>query len=159
MAQRSMPQNDVKGFRTQLVEEKARLEREIQEMKQEVIDLTVSQADERPTGSHMADLGTDMVGQEIAQAQIQTLSETLFDIDDALGRIDAKSYGFCVDCHQPIPVPRLRLMPYVARDVACQMRFEKDRRRLAQPVGRPFTQAPGRVEAGLEAGGVERRAS
>ncbi len=42
------------------------------------------------------------------------------EIDDALKRIDDKSYGYCERCFQPIPKPRLRALPYARLCVACK---------------------------------------
>ncbi len=42
------------------------------------------------------------------------------EIDDALTRIDDKTYGACERCHQPIPKPRLRALPYARLCVACK---------------------------------------
>ncbi|HEX3946337.1 MAG TPA: TraR/DksA C4-type zinc finger protein [Acidimicrobiales bacterium] len=42
------------------------------------------------------------------------------EIDDALGRIENKTYGACERCHQPIPKPRLRALPYARLCVACK---------------------------------------
>jgi DnaK suppressor protein len=42
------------------------------------------------------------------------------EIDDALRRIDRKTYGACERCHQPIPKARLRALPYARLCVACK---------------------------------------
>ncbi len=42
------------------------------------------------------------------------------EIDDALRRIDDKTYGYCERCYQPIPKPRLRALPYARLCVACK---------------------------------------
>jgi len=42
------------------------------------------------------------------------------EIDDALRRIDDKTYGYCERCFQPIPKPRLRALPYARLCVACK---------------------------------------
>jgi RNA polymerase-binding transcription factor len=42
------------------------------------------------------------------------------EIDDALGRVDDKTYGYCERCFQPIPKPRLRALPYARLCVACK---------------------------------------
>jgi len=42
------------------------------------------------------------------------------EINDALARIDAKTYGACERCHQPIPKPRLKALPYARLCVACK---------------------------------------
>jgi DnaK suppressor protein len=42
------------------------------------------------------------------------------DIDKALAKIDAGTYGICERCGQPIPKERLRALPYAALCVACK---------------------------------------
>ena len=42
------------------------------------------------------------------------------EIDDALRRIDDKTYGYCERCFQPIPKPRLRALPDARLCVACK---------------------------------------
>jgi RNA polymerase-binding transcription factor DksA len=42
------------------------------------------------------------------------------EIDDALRRIDDKTFGYCERCFQPIPKPRLRALPYARLCVACK---------------------------------------
>ena len=42
------------------------------------------------------------------------------EIDDALARIAKKTYGACERCHQPIPKPRLRALPFARLCVACK---------------------------------------
>lgn len=40
-------------------------------------------------------------------------------IDDALARLEAGSYGVCVSCGRPIPDGRLDVRPFADRCVAC----------------------------------------
>lgn len=42
------------------------------------------------------------------------------DIDKALAKIDAGTYGICERCGQPIPKERLKALPYAALCVACK---------------------------------------
>ncbi len=42
------------------------------------------------------------------------------EIDDALAKIDRKTYGACERCHEPIPKARLRALPYARLCVACK---------------------------------------
>jgi DnaK suppressor protein len=42
------------------------------------------------------------------------------EIDRALARIDAGSYGTCEQCGQPIPKARLKALPYATLCVACK---------------------------------------
>jgi len=45
-------------------------------------------------------------------------------IDAALSRMEAGTYGICVDCGAPISLERLRALPYALRDAACAARAE-----------------------------------
>jgi DnaK suppressor protein len=49
-------------------------------------------------------------------------------IDAALERIEAGTYGQCVDCGVQIPEPRLVVAPEAARCVGCQEKFEQSPR-------------------------------
>ncbi len=42
------------------------------------------------------------------------------EIDAALARIEDKTYGACERCHQPIPKPRLKALPFARLCVACK---------------------------------------
>ncbi|WP_373048300.1 TraR/DksA family transcriptional regulator [Vulgatibacter sp.] len=45
-------------------------------------------------------------------------------IDAALSRLEAGTYGLCVDCEEEIPVERLKALPYALRDAECASRAE-----------------------------------
>jgi DnaK suppressor protein len=46
-------------------------------------------------------------------------------IDAALARIDAGSYGECIDCAVQIPAARLKASPEASRCIPCQEKFEQ----------------------------------
>ena len=59
-------------------------------------------------------------------------SSKLQQIEDALQRIERKTYGLCQDCEDPIPEKRLLANPYFQTCVSCaeeREREEKQRRR------------------------------
>jgi DnaK suppressor protein len=45
-------------------------------------------------------------------------------IDAALARMDAGTYGECIECGADIPVERLEAIPYALRDAECGERAE-----------------------------------
>ena len=53
------------------------------------------------------------------EALAGTLSETLRDIEDALAKFDAGTYGECESCHQRIPEARLEAMPAARLCITC----------------------------------------
>lgn len=44
-------------------------------------------------------------------------------VDDALARLDAGSYGVCTSCGRPIPPARLEARPFAEHCVACAERL------------------------------------
>ncbi|AKU90739.1 TraR/DksA family transcriptional regulator [Vulgatibacter incomptus] len=54
-------------------------------------------------------------------------------IDAAVARIDAGTYGECIDCGETIPIERLEAVPYALRDSECTRRREA----MAEP-GREY---------------------
>lgn len=50
---------------------------------------------------------------------------TLLQIDEALSRIDAATYGFCLNCGAPMNEKRLNAVPWAPHCVDCQELAEK----------------------------------
>ena len=59
---------------------------------------------------------------------IQALDRTVRQIDAALARLHAGRYGFCSSCSDPIPLARLRAVPFATLCVPCQEREERSTR-------------------------------
>jgi DnaK suppressor protein len=55
----------------------------------------------------------------VAQRRAADLKETIEQVDAALARIDAGTYGACTKCGTAIPEERLELRPFSATCVAC----------------------------------------
>ena len=55
----------------------------------------------------------------VASARSRDLQVMLEDVDAALARIVAGTYGDCVQCGRAIPVERLTLRPFAAGCVSC----------------------------------------
>ncbi len=64
--------------------------------------------------SHMADLGTDTMQQELSASNTARMSNQLAEIDAALERLyrQPERYGICEDTGDPIPLARLELIPW-----------------------------------------------
>jgi RNA polymerase-binding transcription factor DksA len=60
---------------------------------------------------HMAEQGSEAMEKEKTYAQIQRINEYLKKLDDALERIDLKTYGICRVCGCLIAKPRLLAVP------------------------------------------------
>src|SRR5688500_3400716 len=56
----------------------------------------------------------------VAMSRAATLLHTVQEIDAALDRIVAGTYGTCVRCGAPIPAERLEIRPFASGCVSCQ---------------------------------------
>ena len=59
--------------------------------------------------------------------QARTIYATVAEIDQALERVDAGTYGLCVICGIAIPDERLALVPWAAQCMPCSARPGKSR--------------------------------
>lgn len=66
-----------------------------------------------PAGDqHLADHATDLVDRELDQSLGENVENVVAEIDAAIERIDAGSYGTCATCGAVIPEERLDAIPY-----------------------------------------------
>ena len=84
-------------------------------------------ADHAPAAAdlHMADHASDMVDRELDGSLESNATAIVREIDDALERIDASTYGACVRCGGRIPEERLDAVPYATLCVACKRDEER----------------------------------
>ena len=73
----------------------------------------------------MADIGSDNFEQEFALGLIETEQATIQEIDEALERIENKSYGKCERCGDRIPPARLKVKPHAKYCIECRRQEEK----------------------------------
>jgi DnaK suppressor protein len=64
--------------------------------------------------------GTSNVDRELDLVLSAQARAAAMEIDRALSKIDAGTYGFCEQCGQPIPDARLQALPQAALCVACK---------------------------------------
>ncbi len=73
----------------------------------------------------VVDLASDDVDKKNLEALNLVESRKLQLIDNALIRMENNRYGVCMDCGQPIPLPRLEAVPYALFCVACQAKRDR----------------------------------
>ena len=73
---------------------------------------------------HMADVATDMYDREFNLGLASNEREVLSKIEQALKRIESKSFGECVECAKAIPLLRLNAIPYTDTCLKCQEKLE-----------------------------------
>ena len=76
---------------------------------------------------HPADTATELSDQERETAVLDAVNERRQEVQAALDRIEAGTYGRCVDCGAELPDERLDARPEAARCVRDQARVEGER--------------------------------
>lgn len=69
--------------------------------------------------------GTDMFTREFMLQLAGSDQEALYEIDDALRRVEDKTYGICETCFQPIAKERLKALPFTKECIKCRATREK----------------------------------
>ncbi len=77
---------------------------------------------------HMADMASDSYDRELSLNIASGEQEIIYEIDEALKRIDEAKYGRCLLCNKRIPVRRLKAVPYAKHCIQCQSKEEKEQR-------------------------------
>jgi RNA polymerase-binding transcription factor DksA len=76
-------------------------------------------------GMHQADAGSDAYDRDFALSLLSQEQDALYEIDEALKRIDLGTYGVCEMSGKPIPHARLEAIPFARFTVECQSQLEK----------------------------------
>ncbi len=99
-------------LRDQLQEERDRV-------RDQLARLRNSDATDLDFDENFADSGQVTAERGEVEALSGQLRETLQDIEDALAKFDAGTYGACESCGQPIPEARLEAMPAARLCITC----------------------------------------
>jgi RNA polymerase-binding protein DksA len=126
----ALSKEQVKQFRQLLITERVKLADEIKSIAK---DASISPRDASGDLSaytvHMADMAADTYDRELSMNIASSEQEILYQIDDALKRLDDGSYGICQQCNQPITMSRLKAVPYASLCIACQRSKEQKNKR------------------------------
>jgi DnaK suppressor protein len=76
-------------------------------------------------GMHQADAGSDAYDRDFALSLLSQEQDALYEIDQALKRIELGTYGVCEMSSKPIPHARLEAIPFARFTVECQSQLEK----------------------------------
>ena len=116
--------------RAELAEVRKQLVGELEEMRAayevSMRDLSdLQQVGTDGAGDDQADAGSKTFEREQEQSIAANRRDLLTQLERAVERIDAGTYGFCESCGKPIPKARLRAYPGATLDVACKEREER----------------------------------
>jgi len=121
-----MRKTDLQRFRKILLEEKERVAQSLAKH-EKIIKHTDDESGlevGKAHSNHMADQGSDEFQYETTIKFANTEGRYLYNIEEALGRIEDGSYGKCMGCNKAIALPRLRRLPYTRLCIECKEKEE-----------------------------------
>ena len=109
-----MTSANMKHFKQILLEKRKEILNNVNEIEGEALKKSRMDAsgDLSSMPIHMADIGTDNYEQEFALGLMDSERKLLREIDEALTRIENKTYGVCEGTGKPIPKARLEAQPW-----------------------------------------------
>jgi RNA polymerase-binding protein DksA len=114
---------ELKEIRGELEASLADMQAEYDRSIAELNDLQQTNTD--GAGDDQADAGSKTFEREQEQSIAANRHDLLIQIQHAIGRIDAGTYGICENCGKPIPKARLKALPMATLDAECKAREER----------------------------------
>lgn len=76
-------------------------------------------------GMHQADAGSDSYDRDFALNLLSQEQDSLYEIEEALKRIELGTYGICEMSQEKIPQARLEALPFARFTIECQEQLEQ----------------------------------
>ncbi len=129
MAKIKMLKKELKVYRELLLKQKERIVDGIKHIAEDTLKKSQKDAAGDMSGYtlHMADVATDSYDREFSLGLASNDREILFQINDALKKVEDGSYGACQQCAKPIARTRLKALPFARLCLKCQEGREKHR--------------------------------
>ena len=123
----SLNKKDLERFKKVLVEIRKKIAGDLQHLEGDSLNTNQRDASGDLSGYsfHMADMATDNYDREFDLNMVTNEQEVLYRIDEALKRIEEKTYGLCQSCQKPITKMRLKALPFAELCLSCQSKEEK----------------------------------
>jgi DnaK suppressor protein len=118
---------DMEQFRVALLEERGRVEKAIRHLRDDHSSRIDDEVEETAgsDSSHLAAIAAVTLDREIDYTLEENSTQVLGDIDAALLRIDAGTYGRCTNCGEEIPSARLEAYPWASLCIDCKRKTER----------------------------------
>ena len=127
MVKRKLLKKDLKNFKKLILKRKEEILEELRHIRED----TLKQSQRDAAGDisaytlHMADIATDSYDREFSLGIASNEHKLLYEIEDALKRIEDGKYGICENCLKPIAKIRLKALSYTRLCRKCQEKLEK----------------------------------
>lgn len=105
---------DTSRFKDLLLAERRRVMAALENLEKENRGSVEDETGEETQDQHLADAATAMHDRELDYGIADGERGLLAEIDAALGRIEAGTYGICTNCGRPISEERLEALPWAS---------------------------------------------
>ena len=112
-------------FRKLLLEERQRVAHAIEYLHEENPGSMEDEGAEVPLDNHLAETATLTLDREIDYTLEENSAQVLAEIDTALARIEAGTFGICAHCGRPISIGRLEARPWATLCIDCKREEER----------------------------------
>ncbi|MDE1170453.1 MAG: TraR/DksA C4-type zinc finger protein [Verrucomicrobium sp.] len=109
-----------------LLELRDHLLNQMQGVAQDTLRVRAEGSEASAFGMHQADAGSDAYDKDFALSLLSQEQDALYEIEEALKRIEGRTYGVCEMSNKAIPKVRLEAIPHARFTVECQAQLERE---------------------------------
>ena len=119
--------SDLKDFKKIVLKKKEEMLSDLKHISDDTLRKSQKEASGDISGYtyHMADVATDNYDREFSLGIASSERKSLYELDDALKRIEEGTFGICDDCKSSITKIRLKAVPSARLCIKCQQKREK----------------------------------
>jgi RNA polymerase-binding protein DksA len=119
--------SDLKDFKKIVLKKKEEILNDLKHISDDTLRKSQKEASGDISGYtyHMADVATDNYDREFSLGLASSERKSLYELDDALKRIEEGIFGICDDCKSSITKIRLKAVPSARLCIKCQQKREK----------------------------------
>ena len=119
--------SDLKDFKKIVLKKKEEIINDLKHISDDTLRKSQKEASGDISGYtyHMADVASDNYDREFSLGLASGERKSLYELDDALKRIEEGTFGICDDCKSSITKIRLKAVPSARLCIKCQQKREK----------------------------------
>lgn len=127
MTKKKFTKKELGGFKKLILKRKEQILDDIKHLSEDTLKKSQKEASGDISGYtyHMADVATDTYDREFSLGLVSNERKFLYELDDAIKRIEEGTYGICEECNCLISKSRLKAIPYARLCVKCQEKKER----------------------------------
>ncbi len=124
---KKLTKKELGDFRKLILKTKEKVLDEIKHISEDTLKKSQKDASGDISGYtyHMADVASDTYDREFSLGLASNERQSLYELDDAIKKIEEGTFGVCEECKSPIAKTRLKAVPFARLCLKCQEKKEK----------------------------------